>query len=153
MSKNKEILRVPCPHCYWVNNEYPDDYNLTCGDGDIGSLKEDHGRYYIHTGCDKCGEDFKIEAYIPEYVEAELYDWVDYKQWIISRGIDQYLILKAESSYGRFPIREAIGLIIKNHKAKKRPPELAKLKVDKEFKSAWKRLITECWDKRAAIKV
>lgn len=149
--QTKNILRVTCPHCYWVNNEYPDDHNLFCGDGGTGDLEYEHGESFLISSCDKCGEDIRIEAYIPEYVEAELSDDIDYYGWLSARDIDTILIKNAISNYAQFPIKEAIELIIKHYKSTKRPPELGKLKVDKRYKSNWKELIDKCWEQRAPI--
>jgi hypothetical protein len=150
--QSKNILRVTCPHCYWVNNEYPDDHNLWCGDGDTGDLTYEDGESYLVTSCDKCGEDIKIDAWIPEMVEAELSDKIDYYGWLSARDINAVVIANAHSNYAQFPIGEAITLIIKNYKSTKRPPELGKLKVDKRYKSSWKELINDCWEKRDRIK-
>lgn len=150
--QSKNILRVTCPYCYWINNEYPDDYNLLCGDGSTGDLEYEHGESYLVTSCDQCGEDIRIDAYIPEYVEAELSDDIDYYGWLAARDIGIMPIANAKSNYAKFPIKEAIELIIRNYKSTKRPPELGKLKVDKRYKGSWKALIDECWEKRDRIK-
>jgi hypothetical protein len=149
--QSKNILRVTCPHCYWINAEYPDNYNLLCGDGGIGDLESHRGDYYLSVGCVNCGKDFKMLAYIPEYVDAELSDDIDYEEWLDAREIDSWAVEKAQSDYAEFPIEEAISLIIKHYRSTKRPPALGKLKVDKQFKSAWKELIDECWEKRDRI--